>query len=41
MVYLIVFSVLIFDFVMIRMASRCSRIEDEMYIQKLIEKDIK
>lgn len=41
MVYLIVFSILIFDFVVIRMASRCSRIEEEMYLKKLIEKDIK
>lgn len=41
MVYLIVFSILVFDFVIIRMASRCSRIEEKMYLEKVNEKDIK
>lgn len=34
MVYLIVGSILVFDFVILKMASKCSRMEEKMYIEE-------
>lgn len=34
MVYLIVGGILVFDFVVLKMASRCSRIEEKMYVEE-------
>lgn len=34
MVYFIIGSVLLLDFVTLKMASRCSRIEEKMYIEE-------
>lgn len=34
MAYLIVGGILVFDFVILKMASRCSRIEEKMYIEE-------
>lgn len=39
MVYLLVGGVLLFDFVVLKMASRCSRIEEKIYVEKF-KKDI-
>ena len=34
MVWLIIFSILIFNFVIITMSSKCSRIEEKMYLKE-------
>lgn len=34
MVYLLVGGILLFDFVVLKMASRCSRIEEKMYVEE-------
>ena len=39
MVYLLVGLVLVFDFIILRMASKCSRAEERMFVE-LFKKDI-
>ena len=34
MVYLIIGGVLLFDFVVLKMASKCSRIEERIYVEE-------
>jgi len=34
MVYILILGILVLDFVLIKMASKCSRIEEKMYIEE-------
>lgn len=37
MVYFIIGGILLFDFVVFKMASKCSRVEERMYLEKNID----
>lgn len=38
MIYIIIISILLFDFIVLTMSSKCSRIEEKLYIQDELNK---
>jgi len=37
MIWVVIIGILIFDFVILKMASKCSRVEEKMYLEKNID----